>query len=107
MSRKRPIPAPAQSPADSDDKRQAIVLRKFRGDLAHWIGSDRRIALRVMRLVEDILKNPFTGLGKPEPMKHEFAGKWSRRITEEDRLVYTVTHPAIYFSRARHHYDRR
>lgn len=60
-----------------------------------------------MRLIEDVLKDPFSGLGKPEPMKHDMAGKWSRRITEEDRLVYTVTHLAIYFSRARHHYGRR
>ncbi|HEU4882525.1 MAG TPA: Txe/YoeB family addiction module toxin [Longimicrobium sp.] len=95
------------SPAVPDDERQAIVLRDFRADLAYWIGSDPRIASRVMRLIEDVLRNPFSGLGKPEPMKYEMAGKWSRRITDVDRLVYTVTHLGIYFSRARHHYQRR
>lgn len=60
-----------------------------------------------MRLIEEILRDPFSGIGKPEPMRYDVGGRWSRRITEEDRLVYTVTHVAIYFYRARRHYDRR
>lgn len=60
-----------------------------------------------MRLIEEILKDPFSGIGKPEALKYDQAGKWSRRITDEDRITYTVTHLAIYFARARYHYGRR
>lgn len=95
------------SPAFTDSGPQAVLLRDFREDLGYWITSDRRTALRVMRLIEEILKDPFSGIGKPEPMKYDHAGKWSRRITDEDRITYTVTRLAIYFARARHHYGRR
>lgn len=96
-----------RSPATPQEERQAILLRDFRSDLAYWISTDPRTALRIMRMIEEILKEPFSGIGKPEPLKHDGAGKWSRRITDGDRIVYTITHLAIYFSRARHHYERR
>lgn len=95
-----------RSPAFPDDERQAVLLREFREDLVHWIASEPRTALRIMHLVEAILNDPFTGIGKPEPLKYGHAGKWSRRITNEDRITYTVSHLAIYFARARYHYDR-
>jgi toxin YoeB len=62
------------------------------------------VALRVLELVEAVLKDPFAGIGKPEPLKHLLAGAWSRRITEEHRLVYLVGENRIDFLQARYHY---
>ncbi|HEV2200570.1 MAG TPA: Txe/YoeB family addiction module toxin [Bryobacteraceae bacterium] len=59
-------------------------------DLAWWIEQDRAQALRVVRLVREVQREPFSGLGKPEPLKHELSGCWSRRINQEHRLVYQV-----------------
>ena len=95
------------SPAVQDRERQAVLYRDFRFDLAHWIGTDPRLALRVMRLIEEIIREPFAGIGKPEPLKHRHHGEWSRRITDHHRMEYIVTDPSIYFARARHHYDHR
>lgn len=61
-------------------------LRAFE-DLKWWIQQDRKVALRIMRLVENIQESPFEGLGKPEPLKHDLSGLWSRRIDQEHRLV--------------------
>lgn len=97
---------PKQSPVDQDPGRQAILQRAFRFDLVHWIAADPRIALRVMKLVEEIIREPFTGLGKPEPLKHSLQGEWSRRITDHHRIEYIVSSPAIHFIRARSHYKR-
>jgi toxin YoeB len=83
------------------------VLREFREDLAWWIASDPRTALRVMRLVEEIIRTPFFGTGKPEAMKHNHRGEWSRRITAADRLLYVVHGAAVYFMGARSHYGDR
>lgn len=101
----RPVP-PAKSPAARNQERQAILQRTFRYDLADWIASDPRIALRVMKLIEDIIRDPFTGLGKPEPLKHGFRGEWSRRVTDHHRIEYIVSNLAIQFIRARSHYQR-
>ena len=59
-------------------------------DLEWWIEHDRRIALRIMKLVREVLRTPYEGTGQPEPLKHELAGCWSRRINQEHRLVYQV-----------------
>lgn len=59
-------------------------------DLAWWIERDRAQALRIVRLMRDVQREPFAGIGKPEPLKHELAGCWSRRIDQEHRLVYQV-----------------
>lgn len=96
----------AQSPAVSLEDRQAIVFREFRQDLAWWIGSNPRTALRVMRLVEEVVRDPFSGTGKPEALRHRVAGEWSRRITEADRLVYLVRGAAVYFLAVRSHYGQ-
>lgn len=88
------------------EERQAMVHHEFRQDLSWWIGAEPRTALRVMRLVEETLRDPFRGIGKPELLKHEQHGRWSRRITEGDRLVYLVRGAMIYFLAARWHYDR-
>lgn len=97
----------AVPPAFSGEGRQAIVLREFRDDLAHWIASDRGTALRVLRMIEEVLRDPFSGIGKPEALKHDQHGRWSRRVTDRDRLLYLVRGAAIYFLAARWHYQRR
>jgi toxin YoeB len=77
---------------------------EFRQDLRHWVETDRKTALRILELVEAVLRDPFTGLGRPEPLKYVLAGCWSRRITQEHRLVYKVTGQRIDFLQARYHY---
>jgi len=77
---------------------------EFREDLRSWVQSDRKLALRVLELVEAVLREPFTGIGKPEPLRHLLAGAWSRRVTEEHRLVYLVRGHRIDFLQARYHY---
>ena len=83
----------------------AIISSKFRNDLRYWIETDRKVALRVLDLMAAILANPFEGIGKPEPLKHELAGCWSRRITQEHRLVYRVIADRIEYVQARYHYE--
>ncbi len=73
-------------------------------DLAWWIEQDRSQALKVIRLIKEIQRDPFSGLGKPEPLKHELAGCWSRRINLEHRLVYQVTPDKIRILACRYHY---
>ena len=73
-------------------------------DLAWWVEHDRAQALRIIRLVRDIQRDPFSGLGKPEPLKHELSGCWSRRITQEHRLVYEVGEDKIRILACRFHY---
>jgi toxin YoeB len=77
---------------------------EFRQDLRHWIEADRKTALRILELVEAVLRDPFVGIGKPEPLKYLLAGCWSRRITQEHRLVYKVGERRIDFLQARYHY---
>ena len=84
--------------------REAIFHPEFRADLRYWVETDRTIALRVFQLVEAILRDPFTGIGKPERLKFLLAGAWSRRITQEHRLVYRVSENRIDFLQARYHY---
>jgi len=81
-----------------------VFQPEFREDLQHWVKTDRKAALRVLELVEAVLRDPFTGLGKPEPLKYVLAGCWSRRITQEHRLVYRVAEGRIDFLQARYHY---
>ena len=80
-------------------------LPEFREDLAFWIKTDRRAALRTLELVEAILTDPFDGIGKPEPLRFELSGCWSRRITREHRLVYRVSEGRVDFLQARYHYE--
>ena len=86
-------------------ERKVDFLARFREDLAWWIKTERKTALRVLEIVEATLADPFAGIGKPEPLRYEFAGCWSRRITKEHRLVYRVTADRIDFLQARYHYD--
>jgi toxin YoeB len=84
--------------------RQLIFDRDFLEDLQHWVSTDRKTALRVLELIEAIRRDPFTGIGKPEPLRYLGAGIWSRRITQEHRLVYRVENDRILFAQARYHY---
>jgi toxin YoeB len=86
-------------------QRSAVFQPEFRQDLAWWIKNDRKTALRTMELVEAVVADPFAGIGKPEPLRFELAGCWSRRITQEHRLVYRVTAERIDFLQARYHYE--
>jgi toxin YoeB len=65
---------------------------------------DRKAALRAFDLIEAIMRDPFTGIGKPEPLKYLASGAWSRRLTQEHRIVYLVSHDRIDFLQARYHY---
>ena len=73
-------------------------------DLAWWIKQDRRKALRIVDIINDIGRSPFEGIGKPEPLKHNWAGKWSRRINAEHRVVYKVEDNTIKVYSLRYHY---
>ena len=83
---------------------EAVFDIVFREDLVWWITNDRKTTLRLMRLVEAIIKDPFHGLGKPEPLKHLGSDMWSRRLTQEHRVVYHVSAGRITFLQARYHY---
>lgn len=83
---------------------QAVFQREFLEDLRYWVETDRRVALRVLDLVEAVLRDPFRGVGKPEPLKYLAAGTWSRRLTQEHRLVYLVRSERVDFLQARYHY---
>jgi toxin YoeB len=84
--------------------RAAVFHDEFREDLRDWVHTDRKVALRVLDLVEAILRDPFTGIGKPEPLKYLAAGAWSRRLTQEHRIVYLVSEDRIDFLQAKYHY---
>lgn len=84
--------------------RHAVFHQEFRDDLRYWVKQDRNTALRVLDLIEATLRDPFEGLGKPEPLRYLLAGCWSRRITQEHRLVYKVSDERIDFLQARYHY---
>jgi toxin YoeB len=85
-------------------ERRTVSDREFLEDLRFWVKTDRSTALRVLDLVDAAVKDPFQGLGKPELLRHELAGCWSRRITQEHRLVYRVSGDRIDFLQARLHY---
>ena len=82
----------------------AVFQPEFREDLQYWVTANRAVALRVLQLIEAILRDPFSGIGKPEPLKYVQAAVWSRRITQEHRLVYKVSEKRIDFLQARYHY---
>ena len=73
-------------------------------DLVWWAEQDRAQAIRIIRLVRDTQRDPFAGIGKPEPLRHELAGCWSRRIDQEHRLVYQVLPEKIRILACRYHY---
>jgi len=82
----------------------AVFQPEFREDLRFWVDTNRKVALRAFDLIEAIMRSPFDGIGKPEPLKYLGAGVWSRRLTEEHRIVYLVRDQRIDFLQARYHY---
>jgi toxin YoeB len=82
----------------------AVFQPEFIEDLRFWVDTDRRVALRVLDLVEAVLRDPFKGIGKPEPLRFFASGTWSRRLGEEHRVVYLVSAARIDFLQARYHY---
>jgi toxin YoeB len=85
-------------------ERVAVVSRRFLEDLSYWIETDRKVSLRVLDLMAASLADPFGGIGKPQPLRFEPAGCWSRRVKHEDRIVYQVRADRIEFLQARYHY---
>jgi len=85
-------------------ERISVFQPQFREDLAYWIRTDRKMALRLLRIVDEVMRDPFRGIGKPEPLKGLGPGVWSRRLTQEHRLVYLVSDDRIDFLQGRHHY---
>lgn len=85
-------------------ERRIILEPEFREDLVWWVKTDRKTALRLLTLVEAVVRDPFSGIGKPEPLRYLAPGVWSRRLTREHRFVYRVTDEAIYLLQGRYHY---
>ena len=77
---------------------------EFIEDLRYWVESDRKIALRALAIVEAVLRDPFEGIGKPEPLGYLGPGVWSRRLTQEHRIVYLGRADRVDFLQGRYHY---
>ena len=99
MSKKRSKPK-----VSSSQGLVAVFQPEFVEDLRYWVSTNRKVALRALDLVQAILRDPFTGIGKPEPLKYLPSGTWSRRLTEEHRIVYLVSTGRVDFLQARYHY---
>ena len=87
-------------------KREAVFQMEFIEDLRYWVETDRKLAKRAFDLIEAILRDPFTGIGKPEPLKYLAPGVRSRRLMDEHRIVYLVRRDRIDFLQSRYHYSR-
>ena len=98
LAKKRKDPPPKKT------ERIAAFHPEFIEDLRYWIETDRKVALRAFDLIEAVMRDPFVGIGKPEPLKYLLAGAWSRRLTQEHRVVYLVSEERIDFLQARYHY---
>lgn len=85
-------------------ERDAVFHPEFREDLQYWVATNRKTALRAFRLVEAIMRDPFTGIGRPERLKYLDGNTWSRRLTQEHRIVYRVTDKRVDFLQGRYHY---
>lgn len=85
-------------------RRAAEIQDECLEDLRFWVDTNRKVALRVLDLMEAVLRDPYSGIGKPEHLKHFGGNVWSRRINDADRLVYEVFEDRIGFLQARYHY---
>lgn len=94
----------AKKRSSTKTQRESVFQPEFREDLKYWVETDRKTALRIFQLIESVMRDPFQGIGKPEPLKFLGSGVWSRRITQEHRLVYVIGHDRIDFVQARYHY---
>ena len=84
--------------------RNTIIHPHALDHLSYWVQNDLKMVKRIIELLDDIQKTPFSGIGKPEPLKHELKGYWSRRINDEHRLVYKVSGEEIIVIACRYHY---
>jgi toxin YoeB len=73
-------------------------------DYLYWQKQDRKMIERINKMIQEVMREPFTGVGKPEPLKHALAGFWSRRITDEHRMVYRVEDGSLLVAQLRYHY---
>lgn len=85
-------------------EREAVFHPEFIEDLRYWVETDRKLALRAFNLIEAILRDPYQGIGKPEPLKYLAPGTWSRRLTRGHRIVYLVREQRVDFLQGRYHY---
>ncbi len=85
--------------------RAVIFDSQFREDLRWWFSKDKKASERILNLIEANILNPFEGIGKPEHLKYFSGSRWSRRITQEHRLVYQVSSDKIIFLQCRYHYE--
>ena len=94
-----------KSRARPSKKEWVLVFQpEFLEDLRFWVKTNRKVALRALDLVDAIARDPFSGIGKPEPLKFLPSGTWSRRLSEEHRIVYLVSDGRIDFLQGRYHY---
>jgi toxin YoeB len=91
-------------PTKKSQLRDAVFHPEFREDLQYWVKTNRKVALRAFDMIEAIMRDPFSGIGKPEPLKYILSGAWSRRLTQEHRIVYAVSDERIDFLQGRYHY---
>ena len=99
------MPRKGQQSGQARRKHRATIIQyECMEDLEHWVATDRKTALRVLNLMKEARRDPFRGIGKPEPLKHLGLDIWSRRITARDRLVYRVGDDFVDFLQARYHY---
>ncbi len=98
-------PSPPDSSQNRDEPLPLVFDRRFLEDLTFWVETNRKIAVRLLMLVEEVGRTPFEGTGKPERLKYQSGNVWSRRLTDKDRVVYLVTSDRIEFLQARYHYD--
>lgn len=105
MARKRgPSAEQSATAGPTRTRRECVLQPECLEDIAYWVETERRIARRVLELMEHVLRDPFGGIGKPEPLKGLGVDIWSRRITQEHRLVYRVSDDRVDFLMARYHY---
>lgn len=86
-------------------ERKMVFQPEFLEDLKFWVENDRNLAIKTLKLVEEVCRDPFKGIGKPEPLKYLDPDTWSRRLTQEHRIVYFVSNDEINFLQARYHYE--
>jgi toxin YoeB len=98
------LPKTPKPAAQALSPRAAVFQPEFVEDLRYWVETERRVALRALDIVEAVMRDPFKGIGKPEPLRYLASGAWSRRLTEEHRVVYLVSAGRVDFLQARYHY---
>jgi toxin YoeB len=85
-------------------QRKSVFEPEFRNYLQYWAKNDRKLLFKIFELIEAVMRDPYSGIGKPEPLRHKSPDTWSRRINKEHRLVYKVKDERINFVQARYHY---